>query len=637
VLGRQVRSGGSSATIVGVVQPEFDFPRDVDVFVPLRAAWPEVGKQRYFRIFRAVALLAPGVTPEMAQAFMNSSARTIASTRPGGASTYGVLVTPFLDEIYGPARRAVWILMAAVVLVLLISCANAANLLLARATVRSRELALRTVLGAERGRLVLLLLTEAAVLGVLAAAAGIVLARVLIAGIAQIAPAEVPRVDQVELNLPVVLFGIGTAVATLLAFGLTPALLASRRNPSEALRQGGRTASADRLHTRALKTLMTAEVALSLILLVGAGLLIRGFQRLASIDPGFQAQNVLTFRITTNTGSQEKRRQLYGEVLERVRRLPGVESAAAVLIRPLSGLIGWDNVYTIEGQSPEQQKANPNGNYEAISPDYFRTMGIRLLAGRDFRAADTESAPGVVIINAGTARRHWTEANAVGRRIRLSADPKSPWLTVVGVVSDVRYREWEAARPDFYIPYTQRAQHRTDFVVKTSGDAAALAPVIRRIVFDIDPAQPISSVTTMERLVERTLSGSRFTTLVLSVLAACALGLAALGVYGVLSYAVAQRTAEIGIRMAVGATPGSIIRLVTGEGMRVTAVGIAGGLLAAAALTRVVSSVIYGVALSDPVAWTGGFTVLVVTAAIACAIPAVRAAGANPVRALAEE
>ena len=637
VVGRQIRSGETTATIIGVTAPEFDFPRDVDLFVALRASWPTVEKQPRFRVFRSVARLKPGVSVEQAQAQMNVAATQIERTLPPGAGPYGVIVTPLLDEIYGPARLAVRVLLAAVFLVLLIACANVANLLLARGTVRNRELALRSVLGASRKRLIALLMTESVVLAVVSGALGLLIARAGVTILARMAPPEVPRMEQIAVDGPVLLFGMALSVVTVLVFGLGPALIASRRDPNDALRQGGRTSSADRAHTRLRSTLMAAEVALSVVLLVGSGLLIRSFQALANVDPGFRSENVLTFRITTNTGLQEKRRAVYSEVIQRVKALPGVESAAAVLIRPLSGLAGWDTVYAVEGQSPEEQKNNPNGNYEAISPDYFRTMGIRMLAGRDFADTDTEKAQGVVILNESTAKRHFGSGTAVGRHLRLGTNPTAPWLTVVGVVSDVRYREWEAARPDFYIPYTQRAQHRSDFVVRTSGDPASLIAAVRREVFAVDPNQPISNVTTMEALVDRALSRSRFISTVLSVLAACALALAAIGIYGVLSYTVAQRTGEIGVRMAIGATPASILRLVTGSALRVTAAGAVAGLALAAALARTVSSLLFGIQVWDPFAWTAASGILFLAAAVACVVPAVRASAVDPARALATE
>jgi predicted permease len=324
----------------------------------------------------------------------------------------------------------------------------------------------------------------------------------------------------------------------------------------------------------------------------------------------------------------------YTQVLERMRALPGVESAAAVLIRPLSGIVGWDAIYQIEGQTQDEQLRNPNGNYEAVSPDYFRTMGIRLIAGRDFTTADTEKAQGVVIINESTARRHWPGQSAVGKHLRLGRDAKAPWLEVVGVVNDVRYREWEAVRPDLYVPYTQRAQHRSDFVVKTKRDPAALIAAVQREVLAIDPNQAISNVTTMQALVDRALARSRFNSTILGVLAVCALALAAIGIYGLLSYSVAQRRNEIGIRLALGATPGRIVALVAAGGFRMAAAGAGVGIVAAALLSPLVEAQLYDVTRLDPVSYSGAAIALGICALAACVVPAMRAAIVDPVRAL---
>ncbi len=632
LIGRKIRTGGDTATVIGVTSPDFDFPRDVDIFAPLHAAWPTVDQQPDFRVFRAVGKLKPGVHPKAAEAALT----VLAAQRTKHA---GVLVTPLLDEIFGPARLAVWILLGAVAVVLLIACANVANLLLARATVRSRELALRSVLGASRTRVVSLLLTESVLIAAMAASIGIGFAFFGTRILARLAPPEVPRLDEIALNGPVLAFGIVVSLLTVVLFGLGPALAAARRDPAEALRQGGgRSQSAGRASVAIRQWLTAAQVAFSVTLLVGAGLLIRSFQSLSAVDPGFRADRVLTFRITTETGSQEKRRSLYNGVLERVRALPGVESAAAVLLRPLSGLVGWDNVYELETQTPDDAARNPNANYEAVSPQYFATMQIRMLAGRDFTDADTEQAPGVVIINESTARRHFGSPHlAIGKRLRLSKNPKAPWLTVTGVVADVRYREWETARPDMYVPISQRAQHRSDFVIRTSGDPGQLAAAVRREVFAIDPNQPISQVTTMDRLVDRALARSRFTGFVLTALAFCALALSSLGIYSVLAWNVARRTPEIGVRMAIGATPAAILRMVAANTFRFVGVGLAAGLVGAVALTRAVQSLLYGVTPWNAGAWLGAALVMGLVAALACAGPALRAARVDPARALSTE
>lgn len=633
IVGRQLRAAGGDVTVVGIARQEFDFPRDVGVWVPLHAAWPGVEQNAEIGVFGGVARLKPGVSVERARGSLDAIARHSDARRTAGDS-HGVLVTPLLDEIYGAARPAVWILMGAVSLVLLIACANAANLLLNRAAERGHELAIRTALGASRGGLVRLLVGESAVVALVAGLLGLVLAAVGIRVLAGMAPADVPRIGEASLDPLVLAFGLVLTLITVALFGVGPALLASRRDPNDALKQEGRGSSGSASHSRLRRLLIAAEGALSALLLVGAGALVHSFANLAAVDPGFRPERILTFRTTLQSPGQEARRAFYSQVLERVRSLPGVESAAAVLIRPLSGGVGWDTVYAVEGQPAERPNANPNGNYEAISADYFRTMGIRLLAGRDFTAADTAKGAGVVIIDDSTARRHWPSGDAVGKRIRLGADAQAPWLTVVGVVSPVRYREWQAAWPDFYVPFTQRAQHRSDFVVKTKGDPWKLVAAVRHEIFAIDRNQPISNVTTMETLVDSTLSGSRFNGVAMSALASCALLLAAIGIYAVLSYVVTQRRTEIGLRMAMGATPGEVARLVGRDALGSVLGGALAGLVAAAWLRNALAKLLFGVEGIDPMAYGFAAAALVVVAAAACVVPALRAASTDPARAL---
>jgi putative ABC transport system permease protein len=485
------------------------------------------------------------------------------------------------------------------------------------------------VLGASRSRLIWLLLSEAFVLGAAACTLGLALAWALIRALAALAPPEVPRMDSVAMSLPVLLFGILLALATVFVFGLGPAIIASQRDASQTLKDSGHAVSSTRAQGRVRMSLVVAEVALSLVLLVGAGLLVRSFLSLSAIDPGFHPERILTFRITTGLGGQQERRALYGTILERVAALPGVESAAAVLLRPLSGLVGWDGIYRITTQTPEEQRSNPNINYQAISSGYFRTMGIRMLSGRDFNSADTESAPGVVILNESTAKRHWPHESSIGKQLQLGLNANAPVLTVVAVVRDVRYREWEAVRPDFYVPYTQRAQHRTDFVVKTAGSPGSMAETIRNTVFSIDKNQPVSQLTTMERLVDRALSRSRFIATVLLALAAAALLLATLGIYGVLAYTVAERRFELGIRLAIGATPGVILRQLVSGGLRVAGAGAVAGLVLAFLASRLIAGLLYGVTPFDVTAYTVALSATLSLAAFACAVPAWRASRMN--------
>ncbi len=637
IVGRQLGSAGNAIEVVGIAPPEFDFPRDVAMWAPLHPGFSTVEQERTLRIFRSVARLRPGVGVSGAQAALTVISKNAQSQRSAGAGRYGVLVTPLLDEIYGAARPAIQILLAAVMLVLLIASANAANLLLARAAGRAREIAVRTALGAGRGRIVRLLLEESAVLAAVAGGLGIALAAAGVRLLVRLAPEEVPRVAQASLDLPVLAFSVVVTGATVFLFGLAPAWVASRRDPAEALQHAGARFAGSRAQSRFRHLLIAGEVGLSAVLLIGAGLLVRSFANLAAVDPGFRPDHILTLRLTTQGTNQEARRALYSQVLERVRALPGVEAAGAVLIRPLSGAVGWDTTYRAEGQSPEQAKGNLNGNYEAISPGYFDTMRIRLLAGRDFTNADNHTAPGVVILGQATARRHWAAGDVVGKRILLGGSAQPQWLTVVGVVNDVRYREWEASRPDFYVPYLQRAQHRSDFVIRTHGDPLALANTVRRAVFDIQRDQPVSNLTTMEALVDRALGRARFNTLALAALAVAALLLTAIGIYGVLSFLVVQRTAEIAVRVALGATPSNIAWHITAGALRLVLAGLAAGVAAAVLIRGAVASQLFGVSPIDPAAWAGAVLLLLGIAAAACAIPAFRAASVHPAKALRSE
>jgi predicted permease len=452
--------------------------------------------------------------------------------------------------------------------------------------------------------------------------------------LARLAPEDVPRVAQAAMDPLVLAFGIALVIVTVLLFGVAPAFLAFRHDPQAALQEAGR-GSTGSAHPVLRRLLIAAEGALSAFLLAGGGMLVHSFLNMTAVDPGFRAGHVLTFRVTTELDPQESRRALYAAILERVRALPGVESAAAVLVRPLSGAVGWDTVYSVEGAPLGRPNENPNGNYEAISPEYFRTMGIALVAGRDFNAGDTVKAPGVVIVDEATARRHWPAGEAVGKRIRLGANSRVPYLTVVGVVKPVRYREWQAPWPDLYVPYTQRAQFRSDFVVKTAGNPADLVAAVRREVMAIDRNQPISSVATMEALVGSALSGSRFNGVVMAVVAGCALLLAAIGIYAVLSYTVTQRRAEIGVRMAMGASPRSVAVLVTREGMAPVLCGMVIGLVLAVWVRGLLKVLLFGIAGLDVMAYGGAAALLALVAAAACAAPAWHAASIDPARTLA--
>ncbi len=613
VIGRQFQSGNSPVTVIGIARPEFDFPRDVQVWTALKPSWPDVEKNAELGVFRSVARVGSMVG---ATASANVALRQSDAIRPPGTPKLNPSVIPILTEIYGSARPAVLILMVAVLLVLCVACANAANLMLARFAERKQEIAIRSALGAGRRQLIRLLLSESAVIAVAAGVVGLGIAQAGIVLLRWYAPPELPGMDQVSLNGMVLAVSVGLTALTVLLFGAGPAFVSTRPPRTQS--------------PRAVRPwLIAGEVALSVMLVVTAGLLVRSFSKLSAIDPGFNPERVLTFRLTTQLPDRPAWQSLYTQVLERVRALPGVESAGAVLIRPLSGAVGWDTKYTIE-----EGETNPNGNFEVISPAYFHAMRIRMLAGRDFDASDNEQSVKTVIINESTANRHWPHGNAVGHRLRLGSGPKAPSLTVVGVVEDVRYHEWEAARPDFYVPLMQRALFRSDFVVKTHGDPWALAAAVRRAVFETDKTQPVSNVTTMDSLVERTLARARMSALSLASLAGCGMLLAVIGIYGLLSYAVEQRTREIGIRTALGATRGNVARVIVSEVLWYAGGGFLAGAGAAVLAASVTQSLLFQVTPADPLTYLATALIMAAIASLACAVPAWRAASIDPAAAL---
>jgi predicted permease len=604
------------------------------MWIALRASWPNLAESRDVRVFRGLARLQPGVTPQQATARLTQIAQHSLALQPVGAARLGISTTVIQDEMLGSARAAIEILFAAVLLVLLIACANAANLLLANANARSGELAVRVALGAGRSRVARLLFAETICLGLASGVLGMALAVFATKAIARFAPADIPGVASAQIDFPALGVGLLLTFATILIFGLGPAWLASKRDPNEALKSTWHRASGTAAQISLRRLLIVSEVAFAAFLLVGAGLLVRSYSKLAAVDPGFRADHILTFRVTTEKPDQPSRRILYKRILEGLRTLPGVESAAAVLIRPLSGAVGWDTSYVVQGQSEIESRSNPNGNYEAISPAYFHTMGIRLISGRDFTDADNATSAPVVIVNETTARRHWPAGSAIGKQIRLASGPRPQWATVAGVVRDVRYREWEAARPDFYVPLLQRAQHRTDFVVKTRVPPAELAEAARRLVLSIDSTQPIGNVTTMAALADSAIARSRFNGVMLGSLAACAVLLAAFGIYSLLSYIVSQSAFEIALRTALGAMPGDVAGLIAGRGVVLVAAGCMLGLGAALAANRFLASLLYELSPADPITYLATFGVLIFIALAASARPAVRAVAIDPMQTL---
>ena len=539
----------------------------------------------------------------------------------------------------GDLRPTLLVLLGAVGFVLLIACANVANLLLARATARHQEIAVRTALGAGRLRIVRQLLTESLLLAVAGGLLGLLFALWGVDLLAALVPENVPRFDETSLDLRVLGFTLAASVLTGMLFGLAPALQASKLDLNEALKEGGRTGTTGRGRNRVRSLLIVSEVALSLVLLVGAGLLIKSFVRLRNTDPGFDPQNTLTASVSLASARYEKDEQIarfYEQLIERVRSLPGVEAVGAVAPLPLSGN-GISFSFNVIGRPEPPPGQGLSASARFITPDYFRALGIPLRKGRAFTDQDKAGTPPVLIVNEAFARRYFPDEEPLGKRLRLGYNRLEG--EIVGVVGDVRGTSLSVpGSPEYYIPEAHGAWSDMSLVVRTStSDPSAFAPALRAAVGEMDKEQPLYDVRPMSALVARSVARQRFSMTLIAIFAGLALALAAVGIFSVMSFLVAQRTHEIGIRMALGAQPRDILRMVVGHGMTLTLVGVGLGLLAAFALTRLMVSLLYQVSATDPFVFGGIALLLPLVALLACYVPARRATRVDPMVALRYE
>jgi predicted permease len=643
VVGRTIRLSGEVYTVIGVMGPEFQFPSgQFDLWVPLEGAMaktPQQAQNRSLRIFRLLGRLAPGITLAQAQAQATAIARRIAKEQPATNEGIGFALTSIYERLVGGVRTALLVLMGVVALVLLIASANVANLLLARARSREREIAIRTALGAGRGRLVRQLLTESVLLSAAGSLVGLLLASWILDVLPTIAGADIPRLASVRIDLGVLAFTAAAAVTTGLLFGLAPAWQAARTDAAHGLREGGR-GSAGPAARRLRAGLTAAEVALALVVLVGAGLLVQSLVRLLHVDAGFTADGLLTFNVGLSGPTPRppaQRAALAQEIVARVSRLPGVEAAGGGTgLPPLTPQRGTG--FAAEGVAEGAGEAR-RAYFLAITPDYFRALGTRLFEGRAFTGADGAGAPEVVLLNRSLARRLYGDASAVGRRIRLvNPEQGDGWRTVVGVVGDVRYSGLDdPGEAAIYTPFAQTPFLWTYVMVRTTGPPMALAGAIRQAVSAVDPTLEAAALKPMADVVAETVAQPRFNVVLLSAFAGLALVLAAVGIYGVISYSVVQRTKEIGIRMALGASRGDVLRLVTGEGLRLAAAGVALGLVGAAATARVLSTLLFEVQPTDAMTYAAAAASLVLVALAATVVPAWRATRVAPVSALRAE
>jgi putative ABC transport system permease protein len=635
VVGRPVQVNGTPSTVIGVMPAAFRFPRaDSEAWTNLRLV-PPTRRGPFF--YRGLARLRPGVTLERAQAETNEVGRRIEAANPG-YSHLTLPVVPLQEALVGRVRPALLVMLGAVVLVLLIAAVNVANLLLARAASRQREMAIRIGLGAGRGRLVRQLLTESVLLALAGGAAGLMLAQGGVRLLQNLNPGNLPRVQEVQLDGSVLAFAGLVSLLTGLLFGLLPALQTSRPDPGTALREGSRggTASPGRRRTHAV--LVVAEVALSLVLLVGAGLLLRSFVRLQRVETGVfaPARNVVTLQISPSPvryGDDAAGIAFYERLMARMRELPGIEAVALGDSLPPDRQNDADT-FVIEGQDPAQ--VNPAVTVPVVSPDYFRALGIPLRRGRFFSEGDTAASPPVAILSESMARRCFGDADPVGLRIKQSGPSlASPYMEIVGVVGDLKYQGLDSGpEAAYYLPFRQSFTARTNLLVLSATDASGLGESLAREVRDLDPEVVVGPALTLEQALSQSVVRPRFNTLLIGLFAAIALLLAAIGLYGVIAYSVAQRSHEIGVRMALGACRGDVLRLVIGQGAVLAGVGIAVGLAGAFAVTRWLGSLLFSVSATDPATYAGVTLLLAGVALLASLVPAARATRIDPLLAL---
>jgi len=646
IVGQTIPVDGHPTQVVGVMPAAFRFPdRSIEIWKPfLLDAEALSDNNRGSHGYTALARLKAGISRQQAQADLDAVTAAFKAEHPGNyRNGFGAWLRPLQEEVVGDTGRPLMMLLGAVAVVLLIACANVANLLLARAASRRKEIALRTALGASRGRLVRQLMTESVLVSAIGGLIGLGMAAWGVDLLVASAPDSIPRIHEVGVDARVAGFTALVSLATALVFGLAPALRASRAPLNDALKEGGR-AGGGGVHGFAGRALVVSEVALSLVLLIAAGLLIHSFTRLQDVAPGFDSSRLLTLRLSlpeSRYTTFQKGQSFFDEFFAGLRRSPGVRGVAATNALPFSGL-GGSRTFHVEGREEKRPEDQPEEQLRIVTDGYFSAMGIPIVAGREFTERDSLTQPRVAVVNGALARKHWPHESPIGKRVSFSTN-EPHWYEIVGVAGNIKHRALEAAdRPELYVPYRQPLfagwTVRPMYVmVRTSADPVSTAAIVRHEVARLDRDQPISDVRTMDERIGRSLSSRRFSMVLLALFAGLALTLAAVGIYGIVAYSVTERTHEIGVRVALGAQRRDVMAMVVGQGMAMTVAGTAIGVAASAALARLMSSLLFGVSAVDPVTFVAIPMLLIAVALAACYVPARRATRVDPLQTLRSE
>jgi len=646
IMGKPINLDSRPYTVIGVLPPGFQILQPADVFLPF-TPWAKTlpDDRNWHPGIIAIARLKPGVSREQSRIEMLAITKRLEQQYPDYNTGTSADIVGLQEQMVQNVRPALILLLGAVSFVLLIACVNVANLLLARSASRGREVAIRTSMGASRSRIVRQLLTESVLVSVAGGVLGLALASAALGPLLRISAGSVPQAFSVTLDRSVLLFTMTLSVLTGLVFGIVPALRTAKLDLRETLNEGSRGSTAGPGQHRLRAVLVATEIALAMLLLVGAGLLLRSFSRLQEVPPGFQADHLLVADIPLSQNAYakpEQRFEFFDRLVDRTKSLPGVRSAAAASFLPVSG--GGSIIhFNIYGRPPKSPHEFVAAGYRTVTPRYFETLGVPLLQGRLFTAADTDKAPAVAVINATMARTFFSGENPIGKRMQLGAlpDKEVPWMEVVGVVGDVLQGLDLGPAAEMYLPYRQADAllpvFQMSIVLRTAADPSTQASALRSALAEIDSNQPLVNVRSMQENMSASVAQPRFRTWLIGIFAALALLLAAVGVYGVMSYTVTQRTSEIGIRVTLGAQSTDVFRSIVGEGARIALLGVGAGLIAALALTRLLRTFLYGISASDPLTFATVAFLLALISVAACYFPARRATRVDPIVALRYE